>query len=362
MRTAKCGVWKDGVRISGCGKENLERREFPSGEYMLIDRATGQQHVCDGSLPVSQATELVEFDVRSAVENHLNELIPDTVAVAVQTSRPKIRDAVREEWNRIAPIEHQIVVTGPNDERRTINGRPHPELEFVIDLLSAGQIPFLYGPAGSGKTSAAMQAAEALGVQFYATSFGPESGAGDTLGFPDANGNTVRTQFRDAWEHGGLWIGDECDAGPGDHMIPVNMALGNGHCAFPDGIVPRHPKFYAMMGANTAGSGGTDQYQRHQIDYATRNRFAMVAWEYDEDGEVDWAGRDQKEWVQHVQKLRHAAIRLGINSLVISPRASINGAAMLRKYGDKYNFDKLDDTYIWQGCTADDKRAVLAVL
>lgn len=306
--------------------------------------------------------------LRQEISDLLSELMPGTVGAALTLATSTLETKIVSTAERIIqdriPVEHSITVHDlKTDKTWTIEDRPHKQFNLMMDVLKAGLIPLLVGPAGSGKSQAARLAAKCFGLKFRMTAFNEESGIADTLGYPDANGNTYRTQFRDAWEHGHLWLGDEIDAGPGAHMVPLNDALspGNDECAFPDGIVTKGETFMAILGSNTALKGSDGMYLRHQVDAATADRFVFIDWDYDELAELDWAGRDQIDWTRHVQRIRHAIAKCDSVSILASTRASINGAKLLRKYGaDKYSWDLLDDMLIWKGCNADDKSQVLS--
>ena len=101
----------------------------------------------------------------------------------------------------------------------------------------------------------AKHCATALGVKFY--SVGAVQNEYKLTGFVDAEGRTVRTAFRDAYEHGGLFLWDEVDASAANALVAFNQALANDSFPFPDGMVDRHPDFLAIAAANTYGTGAT---------------------------------------------------------------------------------------------------------
>ena len=92
-------------------------------------------------------------------------------------------------------------------------GRTHRQFEELLSWVDAGCYPFLIGPAGSFKTSAAAKVAEALGRPFHMDSMSEGKTPFDLLGFNDATGKPVHTELRKAWEHGGVFLCDEMDAG-----------------------------------------------------------------------------------------------------------------------------------------------------
>jgi cobaltochelatase CobS len=148
-------------------------------------------------------------------------------------------------------------------------------------------------------------------------------------GYQDANGRYVSTQFRQAFEEGGLYLADEIDSWLPSATMGLQAAIANGHCDFPDGRVTRHPDFVMMVGANTVGTGATVEYSgRNKMDAAFLDRFEFLSWGIDEALERAIAGNDK--WVSYVQGCRARALAKGIKN-PISPRASISGAKLLAK-------------------------------
>lgn len=212
--------------------------------------------------------------------------------------------------------------------RERITGLQHKSTPRVLKWLMAGVNVWLAGPAGSGKTTMAENCAKALGLEFYAT--GAIQNEYKLTGFVDAEGRTVRTAFREAFEHGGLFLWDEIDGSNANALIAFNQALANGRFPFPDGMVNKHPDFIAVAAANTFGHGATAEYAgRVKIDGSTLDRFAQVMIDYDEDLESELAAQlyplHGRDWAHQVQRYRRAARQLGLRAL-ITPRASLEGA------------------------------------
>lgn len=216
--------------------------------------------------------------------------------------------------------------------RERLTGLQHKQTPEVLGWLLAGVNVWLAGPAGSGKTTMAEHCAKALGLEFYAT--GAVQNEYKLTGFIDAEGRTVRTAFREAFEHGGLFLWDEIDSSSANALVAFNQALANDAFPFPDGMVKKHADFIAVAAANTFGMGATAEYSgRVRIDGATLDRFAQIEIEYDEDLELELAAQinptEGRAWAQQVQRYRRAARRLGLRVL-ITPRASLKGADALR--------------------------------
>jgi hypothetical protein len=168
------------------------------------------------------------------------------------------------------------------------------------------------------------------------------------LGFMNAAGKYVSTPFREAYEHGGIFLLDEMDASSASALAAFNAALANGHCPFPDKLVKRHPDFVCIGAGNTIGTGHNRQYVgRAQLDAATLDRFAFVQVEYD--ANIEAAMCPNKAWRDYVQAIRNYCDQNAIRAIV-SPRASKSGNMLLaagetwQEVAQALIFDKMDDT------------------
>jgi cobaltochelatase CobS len=226
-----------------------------------------------------------------------------------------------------------IEVHRPDGSRINV-GRTHRQFEELLSWIEVGCFPFLIGPAGSFKTSAAAKVAEALGCPFHMDSMSEGKSPFDLLEFNDATGKAVHTELRKAWENGGVFLCDEMDARNANVLATLNALLSQPIAAFPDGMVPRHDDFVFIAAGNTTGAGADMKFVgRNALDGATLDRFAFIFWEIDEDYEIHVAGEDQREWIEFVQRCRKAAAACGIaeNVVFATPRASINGVKALRR-------------------------------
>lgn len=159
-------------------------------------------------------------------------------------------------------------------DHKEIEGVVHEDLEKVLKLISTKEPVFLYGPAGSGKTSLAVKSAEILGLDHYSISVNEQTTKTDFLGYFDAKSQIVTTNFRKAYQNGGMFIIDEIDAGNPNVLTVLNSALSNGSMGFPDGNVEAHKDFVCVCTANTTGNESNIQYiGRNILDAATLDRF-----------------------------------------------------------------------------------------
>jgi SpoVK/Ycf46/Vps4 family AAA+-type ATPase len=195
----------------------------------------------------------------------------------------------------------------------------------------------LVGPAGTGKSHAAEQVAEAMGMDFYAMSVGAQTSKSDIIGYMDAMQNYVRTVFRNAYEHGGVFLLDEIDAGNSNVLIQLNAALANNYMSFPDGMIRRHEKFRMVASANTFGLGASRQYVgRNQLDAATLDRFVVLSWDIDDNLEQSLAiGKYGAAWLDVVRYVRSFVTEQELR-VVVSPRATQRGSLLL-SHGMDFN-------------------------
>lgn len=239
------------------------------------------------------------------------------------TVRHAVEGAVIDALKKLAPVT--LSVTKGADPIPINLGLVHRMTPRIIRALAANLNVYLHGPAGSGKTTAARKAAEALGVPFYFAAKVESEYL--LLGFRDATGAAVRTQFREAYEHGGLFLFDELDASSPGAVVALNAALANGVCPFPDGTIQRHENFYCIAAGNTSLTGANRQYNgRVQLDAASVDRFYFLEFGYDEAMEMQLASN--QAWCAHVQALRKAVADRGLAHL-ITPRATLDGCKAL---------------------------------
>ena len=237
------------------------------------------------------------------------EMVRQTVKNVIDGSDPKVLE-----------IRTPAGVTQIDDLR-------HKNFEKLLILSGARIHSMLVGPAGTGKSHAAKQVAKALGLGFRAESVGPQTTQAALLGYKDAHGNTVRTHFRECYEHGGVYCLDEVDAGSAAVLTVLNSALANGLCAFPDAMVERHPDFILIATSNTWGNGRDLKYVgRNALDAAFLNRFARLPWAEDE--KLEKAFVKVGVWVKYVQAVRKLFREKSIQA-VISPRTSELGSRAL---------------------------------
>jgi hypothetical protein len=287
---------------------------------------------------------------------------------------------------RIAALLPQRIEVARVDGSVSNVGVQHSSFEALLRIVAQRVNVWLPGPAGSGKTSAAHAVAEALTLPFYAVSVGPQTSQSQLLGYYDANGKYVTTQLRQAYEHGGVFLLDEVDAGSPAVLVTINALLANGHASFPDAVVERHKDFVLIAAGNTYGQGADRQYVgRQQLDAATLDRFAVLDWEYDSTLEAHYAGLPldvfdglpkakswkflpvddaanvqarSEEYAREAVKVRRAVAGFGkALRLLIGPRSTYTGLALVRA---GFRVQDVLELVVWKGADKDTRSKVEA--
>lgn len=241
----------------------------------------------------------------------------------------KIVDQALSDAGMVKPLEIKNLDTGDI----TKIDSPHKDLKKLLYFISKRQHVYLHGPAGSGKSTAAMHVSQALKLEFGYISLNPQTPDSRILGFVDAGGTYRETAFYKTYKNGGVFCIDEMDNASASLLTTLNSMLENGHGAFPNGIIPRHKDFVLVATGNTNGRGGNPMFpERRPFDAAFAERFTFLFWDYD--GELEKAvalsiNPNAKNWINYTKKLRDYCAKT-YPRVLISPRATFKGAEYLK--------------------------------
>jgi len=295
-------------------------------------------------------------DLAAIIAKHVADLIPQAPATL---DEERVRAIVRDMG--AAGVANITVTVRGTDAPIVDVGRQHKQFPTLLAILARRRNVWLSGPAGGGKTTAAHVCSTALSLAFGSMSVGPQTPQSSIFGYMDAHGNYVSTEFRRRYEQGGVFLMDEIDRGNPGVLTALNQAIENGVCAFPDCMVAKHADFILIAGANTWGNGASREYVGPlQQDAALLDRFAMLAWDYDEALETAVATATYKAaggtddavltaWLTKVRTARGQAEALKVRHIV-SPRASIVGADFLGSGMDEKTVAQI---VLWKGLDAD---------
>ena len=280
--------------------------------------------------------------VKENIIKMMQELTPTNsvdmaeVQKLIDTTEERLNDHIFNvafELKKLCTPQIEKVYITPNIPDGVKVGKTHKQyqtlLKMVVSLKTVDRYVWITGGAGGGKTHAAKQVSDALGIQFKSMSVSAQMTQSALIGFQNANGNYISTSFRECYENGGLFCLDEIDNGNSNILSALNSALANGFCSFPDGQIEMNKDFYLVATANTTGNGATKAYVgRNQIGADTKDRFAFLDWTYDEEIEKVLCGNDMTAF-NKVKELRNAANKHNL-TCVISPRATASIAALIR--------------------------------
>jgi hypothetical protein len=337
-------------------RTEARKRNLASGMTIAgASKATLIQALTSGVWPAVPST-----DPAAALTAALAALMP-----APGLDEDRVRALIREE----IPAPPTIRIQVPDRPEVEI-GRQHERFPLLLQVLACGLNVLLVGPAGTGKTTAARKAAEALGLGFSCLSVGPQTSKSDLLGFVDAGGTYRESLFVQAYRDGGVFLLDEIDAANAGVLTVLNAALAGDVMATPVGMVVRSPRFVCVAGANTYGQGASRQYVgRNQLDGASLDRFAVLDWPIDVGLERMMIGlpapapvldlgrggtMDLEAWHSRVVAVRASVEKQQVRAIV-GPRSTHSGAALFAAGVGRF---WVEEMVLWRGMPAEARQRV----
>ena len=343
-------------------------RRQVNGELVTAER--GARHHCDQGVAATQTVEAAGGE--SAVETAETAAAPSAFGEALWAEiEPRLGALIdRDEIARIAEAAARnvapITVEVKREDGIVIDaGRQHEQFPTLIKMLSAHVNVAMVGPAGTGKTRAAEEAAKVMGLDFYPKSVGPSTEVGDLFGLKTATGDFSPGIVLEPFINGGLLLLDELDAGSGEALVALNTLLANGYASFPDGSVrQKSENFYCVVAMNTFGQGAAGAYTRLDIDGATLDRLTFLPWGYDRKLERDIAASMANElrkpeivaWCEYVQSARDAAEMIDSHA-IIGTRSIIEGAKLI---GVGFTLAETAEARIWASIDPDESAKIKA--
>ena len=335
--------------------------EMPQGQEVPKEAPSPKPEA--PKVPAAQVPVPVVFETPKGAESFAPVWaslgIPQAVQAALSGQIDAIVAKVRDE---VKVVRYEVK---DKHEVRVVPGLKHLVFDETLDILTAGQNPWLYGPSGTGKTSMAAQLAEALGTRYAGISASPGMSGAEFDGWllPIGDGGKfehVESVFLDFIENGGLFLIDEIANLPPDVASKLNMLIANKRAwiskRFEKPEVNVHSKFFLLAADNTSGRGGDRRFVRQQQDSALRNRFTFVRVGYDTNMERELFGTD-KPWLDKVWDLRSKAEKAKLTEEV-GLRQIAQGFALRGTHGkDRWNLDRCVKT-ITAGWSDDDRAKV----
>ena len=151
----------------------------------------------------------------------------------------------------------------------------HAAAPYVLALMKANIPVWLHGAAGTGKSTTARYAAEALGLDYYEVNL--SGSLPSALKGRDRLKEFVPAEFCKAYEFGGIICLEEFGFAMPQTAAVINNAIANGHFHNDASgtVIERHPDFRCIVTDNGLGTGATRDFQRNRLDGATLDRFRM---------------------------------------------------------------------------------------
>ncbi len=168
------------------------------------------------------------------------------------------------------------------DEQEQQSPEPQEKKVELLDLEVKEEIklmmPYpilLEGSVGTGKSTILLELAKELGLKYYASVLTDQTSKNEFTGYKNVmNGDTVRTEFREAVEFGGMYVLEEINASTANTTIIFNT-IDNGFFIFADKIIEVHPDFRLCATMNTI-TNAKDFGGRRTLDKSVANRFHKI--------------------------------------------------------------------------------------
>ena len=286
---------------------------------------------------------------------------PQVPQVDMATLKAELRAEVVETIKGfgIKPPPRVLIVRGPDGkDRQQPDGEIyHPSVDRLVALLAQGMHVYLTGPAGSGKTHGACQAARMMGLPFDVVTM-PGQTSAKLLGYVKPDGTVVDTPFTRMFEKPGVLVLDEFDRTDPGVAAMLNSCLENGLLNHGGKLLRKDPAFCVVANGNTSLRGASREYTAAKpIDYATAARFVFLRWNYDETHEASLVEQAfggnleaSSKLLGWIRKIRAAIARDKINLVFAGPREARRIALDMMTGTD---FAEAAHGHIWKGLDED---------
>jgi len=153
----------------------------------------------------------------------------------------------------------------------------HHQYDYVLALTKLNIPVHLIGATGTGKSTLVEQIADELDLPFSALPCTEATSMGSLLGFMTVTNEYATTPFREAVEHGHIFVLEELTAMNKNAILAINT-LDNGWIQFPDKRVNVHPNFRLLATSNPVTAEYTG---RSTLDLSTKDRYQEVQMDLD---------------------------------------------------------------------------------
>lgn len=305
--------------------------------------------------PIGSIDSLIDARITHAVENGRAGVDPEQVRqIVADYAEGLTPNVTRYEYRERPPIEFP-------------EGTAHEVVPKVVKLIDHGLQPWLYGPAGTGKSTIARQVAEILGSEFLAVQGSAMTDVTEFTGFVHAMGDAVVTDFEQCYagdgrfSQGGTFLFDEADQVHPGVVKGLNAFFEGDAGKFASGMRKRSDGFVPIVAANTTAKGGDREYNGNVLDRSTLNRFRMIYVGYDHKLETAVADANHSEhgrtWRDLLWLMRVNQERYGVSAII-----STRNMADIRLLDGSGMFSARDilDMGVFQGMESEKQDKLLA--
>jgi len=328
--------------------------------------------------PIDEATQ--QAKTRALVRTIISAVLDDEseswkaditakVLAGVHTSVSKIVS------DMMADATKNILVLQRHDGIKVKLDLAHETMPRLIKRINARINTYVYGPAGTGKTHAALQACASCGIpqdSIYLESCNPFYTPHDYRGFENALGNYTESALYRFLNTDGpaAFIIDEFDRQRPDAPSVLNSLLAQGFITFPNGekkILTADKVILALGNTNMRG-GSTAYSAASRQERSTIDRFTFLYWGIDETLERTIAEKMAEkhpqlaakwhDWVKSVRRFIAKPENRTMEEVSPTPRSTFDGLTQMIQCDEGYT-EAAEDT-VCKGMTPDLKAKVLA--
>ncbi len=174
----------------------------------------------------------------------------------------------------------------------------HTQFDYLKKIVEANIPCLIQGPAGTSKSTTAMQVLEELDLKLHSITCTRQTSVNNLLGFLSVTGEYIPSQLRQAFEHGGGFILEEQNAADSNVLICLN-SMENGFLAFPDKIVYKHKDFRFIA---TANPNDNLYSARNNMDFSVNDRLHTINFHPDPALELALTSQPTVELMQAARK------------------------------------------------------------
>jgi cobaltochelatase CobS len=269
--------------------------------------------------PAPPAIPAAAIPKASIDAEQVQAMLSAAVTAAIARAQGEANRIIEETRKAVTPRDRLMVVE-VDGKRGKLKHAACAILPRLVINAKLGINTLIVGPAGSGKTFAGGQLAEALGLEFAHTCM--TAGASETWLFGrQTPTGFVEAPFSKLYKLGGVFLADEIDAADANLLLCINTALANGHMFNPISgeMIARHKDFVFVAAANTFGKGGNGVYNgRSRLDAATLDRFETIVVDYDLDVEAALCPDDELR--EKLQDARYKLRELNAQEIISTRR------------------------------------------